>query len=205
MFFYFSQAFNYNPPRITFVVILDFGFYWLALLWLFASNRMCFRGRRGSCLLRYPKWFILHWGTWRNSVVCRARLAPNWDGLKSMDSPSSLAFAEGSWGASLWCMLRCTAFASPSYLLFLYCTISYQRVKAINHKTNTFTYWNFNFNGKKCVCLKLPACAVPSGATGLMSYLNWKCGPVLILARLEATLQKVLVEAAYRGTGAIYK
>lgn len=106
-FFYFSQAFNYNPPRITFVVILDFGFYWLALLRLFASNRMCFRGRRGSCLLRYPKWFILHWGTWRNSVFCRARLAPNWDGLKSMDSPSSLAFAEGSWGASLWCMLRC--------------------------------------------------------------------------------------------------
>lgn len=102
-----SQAFNYNPPMIIFVVILDFGFYWLALLWLFASNRMCFWRRRSSCLSRYPKWFISRWGGWRNSVVWRARLAPNWDGLKSMDSSSSLAFAEGSWGASLWCMLRC--------------------------------------------------------------------------------------------------
>lgn len=149
---------------IIFVVIMDFGFYWLALLWLFASNRMCFRGRRGSCLSRYPKWFILRWGGWRNSVVWRARFAPNWDGIKSMDSSSSLAFAEGSWGASLWCMLRCfedpqqtvqtwAGFASPSYLLFLYCTFSYQIVKVINHKTNTFTYWNFNFNKGKSVCV----------------------------------------------------
>lgn len=106
-FFTSSQAFNYNPPMIIFVVIMDFGFYWLALHWLFASNRMCFRGRRGSCLSHYPKWFILRWGGWRNSVVWRARFAPNWDGIKSMDSSSSLAFAEGSWGASLWCMLRC--------------------------------------------------------------------------------------------------
>lgn len=46
LFFFFTsfQAFNYNPLMIIFVVILDFGFYWLALLWLFASNRMCFLG-----------------------------------------------------------------------------------------------------------------------------------------------------------------
>jgi hypothetical protein len=61
--------------------------------------------------------------------------------------------------------------------------------------------------------LKLPTCVVLYGAhvltAGLLRYLNWKCGPAFILARLKVVhshmLQKVLLEVASIGTETIYK